>query len=230
MTDHGPATISSPLWGIFTRDLVLPLRRRSEAVQPLIFFVVVAALFPLGVSPDPDLLRQMGGGVIWVGALLASFMSLELLFRSDYDDGGLDQMLLSSSPLMVLVVAKLSAHWLLSGLPLLAISPVLGTLYDLPSQSLWILFITLALGTPVLTLVGGIGTALTVGLKRGGALLALLVLPLYIPVLIFGAQAVSTAGTGLPVTGQLYVLGAFLALALSLAPPAIAAALRVGAG
>jgi len=207
----------------------LTVRRRSEAVQPLIFFVVVAALFPLGSRPDPELLRQMGGGVIWVGALLASFMSLDLLFRSDYDDGGLDQILLSPSPLLMLVAAKLSAHWLLAGLPLLLLSPLLGALYGLPSESLWALFLTLALGTPVLTLVGGIGTALTVGLKRGGALLALLVLPLYIPVLIFGAQAVATAGTGLPVTGQLYVLGAFLALALSLAPPAIAAALRVGA-
>lgn len=219
----------SPFWGVFKRDVILTVRRRSETIQPLIFFVVVAALFPLAVRPDPQLLVQMGGGVVWVAALLASFMSLELLFRSDFDDGGLDQILLSPSPLILLVGAKLAVHWLLTGLPLLLISPLLGTLYHLPGASVWTLFLTLALGTPVLTLVGGIGTALTVGLKRGGALLALLVLPLYIPVLIFGAQAVAAAGTGLPISGQLYVLGAFLVLGATLAPPAIAAALRVGA-
>lgn len=211
------------------RDLRLAGRRRAELTQPLIFFVVLSALFPMAVRPEPALLLQMGPGVVWVAALLSTFMSLDLLFRSDFDDGALDQMLLSPAPLWWLVLAKVLVHWLLTGLPLLLVSPLLALLYGLPESAYPALFLTLLLGTPVLTLVGGIGTALTVGLRRGGALLALLVLPLYIPVLIFGAQAVAAAGTGAPVLGQLYVLGAMLALALSLAPAAIAAALRVSA-
>lgn len=226
---QGAVPLFAPIVATVRRDLAIAVRRRADLLNPLIFFVVVVTLFPLAVAPDPQTLSKLGGGVVWIAALLASFLSLETLFRTDFDDGSIDQMLLSPVPLTLLVAAKLLVHWLVTGVPLILISPLLGLFLSLPDAGLVALVATLALGTPVLSLVGGIGTALTVGLKRGGALLALLVLPLYIPVLIFSAQAVSAAGTGLPITGQLYVLGAFLALALSLAPLAIAAALRVGA-
>ena len=216
-------------WAMLHRDFALAVRRRAEIAHPLLFFLVLTTLFPLAVVPDPELLAQIAPGILWIAALLSTFMSLDTLFRSDFDDGALDQILLSPAPLELLVAAKILVHWLVTGLPLVVISPALGMLLGLPVQSLGTLLLTLLLGTPVLSLVGAIGTALTVGLKRGGALLALLVLPFYIPVLIFGAQAVASAGTGLPVTGQLYVLGAFLALGLSLAPIAIAGALRASA-
>ena len=227
--DSVDAPVLAPFLAIVRRDFALANRRRGEMLQPLVFYVVIATLFTLAVRPDPDLLRQMGPGVVWIAALLATFMSLDLLFRSDFADGALDQMLLSPAPLPALVSAKMLVHWLLTGVPLIVVSPLLATFFSLPAESLKTLALTLILGTPVLTVVGAIGTALTVGLKRGGALLALLVLPLYIPVLIFGAQAVALAGTGLPVSGQLYVLGAFLALGLALGPWAVSAALRVSA-
>ncbi|MCP5155379.1 MAG: heme exporter protein CcmB [Ectothiorhodospiraceae bacterium] len=212
---------------VLQRDLLLAIRTRRELVNPILFFVLVVSLFPLGVSPEQSLLRALGPGVLWVAALLATLLSLDGLFRSDFEDGSLEQMLISPQPLGMLVLAKILAHWLVTGLPLLLVTPLLATLLALPDHALPVLLTTLVLGTPVLSLVGAIGVALTVGLRRGGALLSLLVLPLYVPVLIFGSNAVSSAAAEIPVTGQLYMLGAMLALALTLAPIAAAAALRI---
>lgn len=212
---------------LLRRDLLLAVRRRAELVNPPMFFVITVSLFPFAIGADRARLAMVAPGVIWVAALLATLLSLDGLFRSDFEDGSLEQMLASPQPLTLLVLAKIVAHWLVTGLPLILVSPLLALLLALPSVSLGVLLATLALGTPVLSLVGAIGVALTVGLRRGGALLALLVLPLYVPVLIFGAQAVSAAADGLAVRGQLLVLGAQLALAVSLAPIAAAAALRI---
>jgi len=212
---------------LLKRDLTLAARHRGELVNPLLFYIIVAALFPLGVSSDPRILATMAAGVLWIAALLATLLSLDSLFRSDFDDGSLELMMLSPCPSVVLVLAKVLAHWLVTGLPLLVTTPLLAVLMAVPDAARATLWLTLALGTPVLSLVGAIGVALTVGLRRGGALLSLLVLPLYVPVLIFGANAAGAAAAGLPVTGQLYMLGAFLVLALSLAPVATAAALRI---
>lgn len=212
------------------RDVTLAFRRRSQTANPLLFFTLVVSLFPLGIGPDPALLQAIAPGVVWVGALLAAMLSLEGIFRADFSDGSLEQILLSPHPLPLLVLAKVFAHWLVTGLPLLLAAPVLGLLLHLEGDMLAALAATLALGTPVLSLVGAIGTALTLGLNRGGMLLSLLVLPLYIPVLIFAAGTVANAGAGLDISGQLAVLGALLALALALAPPATAAALRISLG
>ena len=212
---------------LLRRDLLLAVRNRGELANPLLFYFIVATLFPLGVSSDPDTLAIMAAGVLWIAALLATLLSLDNLFRSDFDDGSLELMMLSPCPTTVLVLAKVLAHWLVTGLPLLVATPLLAVLMAVPDTARATLWLTLALGTPVLSLVGGIGVALTVGLRRGGALLSLLVLPLYVPVLIFGANAVGASSAGLPVTGQLLMLGAFLVLALSLAPVATAAALRI---
>lgn len=224
MSGHGPGRAFA---AVLRRDLLLAVRDRSDLVNPLLFFVVACTLFALGVSPRAELLATMAPGVIWVAALLATLLSLDRLFRSDFEDGTLEQLLMSRHPTVVLVLAKVAAHWLTTGLPLLALSPLLGLILALPRDAYATLAASLALGTPVLSLVGGIGVALTVGLRRGGALLSLLVLPLYIPVLIFAAGAVGAAALGLPAAGQLYMLGAFLALALTLAPLATAAALRI---
>jgi heme exporter protein B len=212
---------------LLRRDLTLAYRHRAELANPLLFFVIVVSLFPLGVSPESKVLKIMAPGVIWVAALLAAMLSLESMFRSDFEDGALEQISLSPHPLPLLVMAKVLAHWLVSGLPLLLLAPLLGVLLFLPEAATATLLLTLLLGTPVLSLVGAIGVALTVGLRRGGILVSLLVLPLYIPVLIFAANAVNSAGGGIPVSGQLYFLAALLVLALTLAPFAIAAALRI---
>ncbi len=212
---------------LLRRDLTLAFRHKSDLANPLMFFVIVVSLFPLGLSPEASLLQKIAPGVIWVAALLAAMLSIDGMFRSDYDDGALEQLVLSPQPLPVLVMAKVLAHWLITGVPLLLLAPLLGVLLNLKFEAMGVLVATLALGTPVLSLIGAIGGALTVGLKRGGVLLSLLVLPLYIPVLIFAANAVDSAGLGLPVAGQLYFLGALLALAVSLSPIAIAAALRI---
>ncbi len=212
---------------LLRRDLTLAVRHRGEMVNPLIFFVLVTTLFTLGVGSDPQLLQTMAAGVIWVAALLAAMLSLDSIFRSDFEDGTLEQLLLSAHPVTVLVLAKITAHWLITGLPLLAVAPLLGVLLNLPSQSTGILILTLALGTPILSLIGAIGVALTVGLRKGGIILSLLVLPLYVPVLIFASSAVETAAAGISVTAQLSILGALLALAVTLAPLATAAALRI---
>jgi len=209
------------------RDLVLAIRHRAEIANPLLFFILVTSLFPLGIGANPKLLVAVGPGIIWVAALLASLLSLDSVFRSDFDDGSLEQYLLSSHPVSVLVLAKIIAHWLITGLPLLLVSPLLGILLGLPSEAIQVLFITLLLGTPVLSLIGAVGVALTVGLRKGGMILSLLVLPLYIPLLIFAAGAVDSAAAGLPVTAHLSLIAALLVLALSLSPFATAAALRV---
>lgn len=211
----------------FKRDMVLAFRRKSELVNPLIFFLIVASLFPIGVSPEPNFLSQLAPGLLWVAALLATLLSMDSLFKSDFEDGSLEQLLLSPQPLFLIVLSKVAAHWLMSGLALTLIAPLLGVMLFLPSEGMPGLMLSLLLGTPTLSLIGSIGAALTVGLRRGGVLISLLVLPLYIPVLIFGSSAVQAAVTGLPLSGYLALLGALLALALALAPIAAGAALRI---
>lgn len=212
---------------VLKRDLQSAFRHRAQLMLPLSFFVLVISLFPLAVSPQLSVLRGMAAGIIWVAALLATLLSLDNMFRSDFDDGTLEQLLLSPYPTSVLVLVKILAHWLVTGLPLLIVAPALGILTGLPWHSMGVLIASLALGTPILSLVGAIGVALTLGLKRGGALLSLLVLPLYVPILIFGANAVDASQTGVDVSGQLYLLGALLLASLCLAPIAASAALRV---
>ena len=212
---------------IVRRDLILAVRHRAEALNPLLFFLIVVSLVPLGLGPRREVLELVAPGVLWIGALLAALLSLERMFRTDFEDGSLELMLVSPHPLPIIVLAKILAHWLVTGLPLLAAAPLIALLLGLPGRSLAALLATLALGTPALSAVGAIGVALTVGLRRGGMLLSLLVLPLYIPVLVFAASAVAAAAGGLPATGQLYLLGALAVLSLSLAPVAAAAALRI---
>lgn len=214
---------------LLLRDMRLALRSRHELANPLIFFVLVVTLFPLAVMPTPERLQEMAPGVIWVASLLSVLLSLDRLFKQDYEDGSLDQLMLSPNPLVILVLAKVAAHWLLTGLPLVIIAPLLGVFMALPAESLQVLIWSLLMGTPVLSLIGAIGVSLTVAVNRGGVLLSLIVLPLYIPVLIFGANAIDVASDGMSVRGQLYFLGAVLVLALSLAPLATAVALRITA-
>lgn len=220
-------SLSKAFYFMLKRDLTLAMRRRAEAANPLLFFILVITLFPIGVGPRVQLLQTMAPGVIWVAALLAAMLSLDSIFRSDFDDGSLEQLLLSAHPVSVLILAKVTAHWLVTGLPLLLVAPVLAIFLGLPQQGVPTLLITLLLGTPVLSLIGAIGVALTVGLRRGGIILSLLVLPLYVPVLIFASNAVEMAASGLPVDAQLSMLSALLALALTLAPLPTAAALRI---
>jgi len=212
---------------IIRRDLLLALRRRSDVMTVLLFFVIVASLFPLGVGPEPGLLRTIAPGVIWVAALLASMLALTRMFSGDHADGTLEQMLLSSTPLGMIVAAKVAAHWLISGLPLVLIAPLLALQYDLPRPLMGVLTFSLLLGTPVLSLIGAIGAALTLGLRGGGVLLALLVLPLYVPVLVIGAGTVDVAAAGMGAQAYFLLLGAFLVLAAAFAPWAIAVALRI---
>ncbi len=212
---------------LLRRDLLLALRRPSDVGTALLFFVIVASLFPLGIGAEPNLLRSIAPGVIWVAALLSSMLSLSRLFAADHADGTLEQMLLGVSPLGVIAAAKVLAHWLVSGLPLVAIAPLIALQYDLPAALYGTLALSLLLGTPVLSLIGAIGAALTLGLRGGGVLLSLLVLPLYVPVLIIGAGSVDMASAGLAPDGQLMLLAALLVVAAVFAPLAIAAALRI---
>ena len=214
---------------IVMRDLTLAMRRRSDVMTTLFFFVIVVSLFPLGIGPELDTLRMIAPGVFWVAALLASMLALEKLFAADFEDGTLEQMLLTPQPVFVLVMAKVFAHWLITGVPLVLLSPLLGLQYDLAAETLGVLLLSLLLGTPTLSLIGAIGAALTLGLRGGGVLVSLLVLPLYIPVLIFGAGAVEANVSGLGETGHLLMLGAMLLLALVAAPVATSAALRLSA-
>jgi heme exporter protein B len=209
------------------RDLLLAVRRSSDVLTVLLFFVIVVSLFPLGIGPDPALLRTIAPGAIWVAALLASMLALQRIFAADHADGTLEQMLLGAAPLGMTVAAKVLAHWLVTGLPLVLIAPVLALQFDFPQELLGVLTLSLALGTPVLGLIGAIGAALTLGLRGGGALLSLLVLPLYIPVLIIGAGAAEAAAAGLGGHAQLLLLGAFLVAAAAFAPWAAAVALRI---
>ncbi len=212
---------------IFMRDLRLALRRRSDTSAALFFFVIVASLFPLGVGPEPALLRTMAAGVLWVAALLASMLSLVRLFADDHADGTLEQLMLSVCPLPLIVLSKMAAHWLCSGLMLSLVAPLLALQFDLPSEAIGVLLVTLLLGTPLLSLIGGIGAALTVGVRGASVLLSVLVLPLCVPVLIFGAGAVDAAVSGLAVSAHYSLLAAMLVAALFLAPWAAAAALRI---
>jgi len=220
-------SVAGLYWAVLRRELLLFFRRRSDLLNPLVFFLLVASLFPLGVSPDPTFLAQVAPGVVWVAALLATLLSMDGLFRSDFDDGTLEQTLLSPQPLFVVGLAKVTAHWMTTGLPLTLLAPLLGVMLFLPADGMMGLVLTLLLGTPTLSLIGAIGAALTVGLRKGGVLLSLLVLPLYVPVLIFGSSAVQAAINGLPVSGHLALLGAMLALGVVMAPLAIGAALRI---
>jgi len=217
------------LRAVIRRDLLLAWRRRADIATVVLFFVIVVSLFPLGVGPEPNLLRTIAPGIIWVAALLACMLSLQQMFASDHSDGALDQMLLAAAPLGMIVIARAFAHWLMSGLPLVILSPVLAIQFDLAPELSPVLTLSLLLGTPILTLIGAIGAALTLGLRGGGMLLALLVLPLYVPVLILGAGAVDAASAGLGADAHLLLLAAQLVVTATFAPWAIAAALRISA-
>lgn len=203
------------------------MRRKSEVLTALFFFVIVTSLFPLGIGPEPTLLRKIAPGVLWVAALLATMLGLQRMFAADHADGTLEQMAISPTPLVMLVVGKIGAHWLVSGLPLVLIAPILGIQFDLDASALGVLVIALLLGTPLLSLIGSIGAALTLGVRGGGVLLSLLVLPLFIPALIFGAGAVESHVSGMGAGGHLSLLAAMLALAVFFAPWATTAALRI---
>ena len=209
------------------RDLTLMLRRRGEVINPLVFFALVITLFPLGISPDTALLAEIAPGLLWVAALLATQLSLDVLFRSDFDDGSLEQLLLAPQPLPVLVLSKVLVHWLVSFVPLLILSPLLALFLNLTVQMYTALMLTLLLGTPLLSLVGAIAVGLTVGLQRGGVLLALLLIPVFIPLLIFATSAVDAAALQLPYRAHLAIIGAMLLAAMAAAPMAIAYALKV---
>ncbi len=220
-------SLTTAFFAVIRRDLILAFRRRAEVANPVFFFILVVTLFPLGIGAQPRLLQAMAPGIIWVSALLAVMLSLDSLFRSDFDDGSLEQMLLSSHPLTILVFAKIIAHWMVTGLPLLLVAPLLAVFLGLPEQALGTLLITLVLATPVLSLIGSIGVSLTVGLRRGGMILSLLVLPLYVPVLIFASNAVEMAGNGLEVDAQINILIAIFFMSVVLAPLPAAAALKM---
>ena len=212
---------------VLRRDLTLAMRRKSEVLTAVFFFVVVAALFPLGIGPEANTLRQVAPGVLWVGALLSSMLALQRLFETDYRDGTLEQMALSPVPMALLIGAKLLAHWLVSGVPLVLLAPVLGLQFDLSADALFTLTLALLIGTPILSLLGGIGAALTLGVRGGGVLLSLLVLPLFVPVLVFGAGAVEAQVIGLGAEAHLSILMAMLLPAVFFSPWACAAAVRI---
>lgn len=212
---------------VFSRDVVQAWRRRADWFTTMFFFVVVVTLFPLGVGPESGTLKAIAPGVLWVAALLAAMLSLPRVFAADHADGTLEQLLLVPQPLTVLVLGKVAAHWLLSGLPLALMAPVLGLQFGLGGEALGVLFLALLIGTPCLSLIGAIGAALTLGVRGGGVLVSLLVLPLYIPVLIFGAGAVGADLSGLGGDAHLFLLGGLLACAAALTPWATAVALRI---
>jgi len=227
----GATDQSSGTWaafvGLIVRELRVSVRNRQDLLNPLLFYLITVSLFPLGVSPDIDFLRDAGAGILWVAALLATLMSLDRLFRQDFEDGTLEQMMLQPHPLFVLVLGKVIAHWIVTGIPLVLLTPVLSLMLFQPADTVATLCLTLLLGTPILMLVGAIGAALTLGLKNGGILLSLLVVPLYIPVLVFGTGTVAAQLIGTPIASYFAILGAMLALAFTLAPFAITAALRI---
>lgn len=219
--------VLSVMTAVLRRDVSVALRQKGEVLTPLVFFIVVASLFPLGIGPESALLLRMAPGVLWVSALLAAMLSLQRLFATDYADGSLEQMALSSTPLGLLVVAKALSHFLLSGVPLVLMAPVLGLQFGLENRALGILMLSLLLGTPTLSLIGSIGAALTLGVRGAGVLLSLLILPLYIPVLIFGAGAVEADAAGMGIGGHLSLLAALLVLSIFFAPLATTTALRI---
>ena len=212
---------------ILRRDLLLAFRHRGEIANPVLFFFMVVTLIPLGLTPEASRLAEIAPGILWVMALLASLLSVEGMFQSDYRDGTLEQMMILPQPLYLMVLAKILAHWLVTGLPLTLLAPVLGMMLSLPEAGYIPLVLSLLMGTAVLSLVGAIGAALTVALRKGGLLLSLIVMPLYMPVLIFGASTVQRAVDGFPVEGPLAIMGALLAFSLLVSPFATAGALRV---
>ncbi len=218
------ATSVKALW---KKEWLMGARHRQELVNPLVFFAIVIVLFPLGVNPAPDFLSQAAVGLVWVAALLSTMLSLDRLFQADYDDGVLEQLVLSGQPLYLLVLVKFFVHWLLTAIPLVLMSPLLAVMLHLNPEHLPVLILTLIIGTPVITLIGGIGAALTVSLRSGGVLVSLLVLPLTVPILIFGSGTVQAAIDGLPVAGHFAIMGGMLMLAVTLAPFATAAALKM---
>lgn len=220
--------ISKVLYQVMRSEWQVAVRDRHELANPLLFFVVVISLFPLAISPDPQLLQTLGAGAIWVACLLAILLGLERLFRSDYEQGVLEQWCVAPYPLSLMVLMKVLMHWLLAGLPLIIVTPLLAIMLHLNSHEMWVLVGSLLLGTPILCLLGAIGVALTIGLQGNGMLLSLLVLPLTMPVLIFGAGSAMNAAAGVPVAGQFALLGALLITAIALAPIAISAAIRIG--
>ncbi|WP_163938597.1 heme exporter protein CcmB [Paraferrimonas sp. SM1919] len=212
---------------VLARDLKIAFKNKGDIFNPLLFFIIVITLFPLGIGPDLNTLAKIAAGIIWVAAVLSAMLSLERLFKADFDDGSLEQMLLSPQPLTLIIFAKVFAHWLITGLPVILLSPLLALLLNLPDNAYGALMLTLLLGTPILSLVGAIGVALTVALKKGGVLLSLLILPLYIPVLIFSTSAINAASLNMAYDGHLAIISALLATSLTLAPIAIGASLRV---
>ena len=215
------------LLAVIHRDLLLVMRRKSEVLTALFFFIVVTSLFPLGIGADAALLRKIAPGVIWVSALLATLLGLHRMFAADYVDGTLEQMVLSPQPLVICIAGKIIAHWIVCGLPLVILAPIIGLQFDLDLSSLHVLMGTLLLGTPVLSLLGSIGAALTLGVRGGSVLISLLILPLYIPVLIFGAGAVYANSVGLDTTGHFSLLGALLVLALAFVPWVSTSAVKI---
>lgn len=227
MSDAPQAGLLATFLGILRRELKLTFRRRQQWLNPLFFFVIVVTLFPMGVGPSAQILSIIAPGVIWVAALLAMLLSLDTLFTSEYRDGTLEQFILGSQPLSIIVLAKVAAHWIVSALPLVLLSPLLGLLMHLESRALAGLLASLVLGTVTLSLLGAIGAGLTVGLRYGSVLVAVLVMPLYVPVLIFGSSVVASASAGQPIDAQLWLLAALAMFSVTLAPWAIAASLRV---
>jgi len=212
---------------ILQRDLILAVRHRAELMNPVLFFVLVVVLFPLGVGAEINVLEKIAPGVIWIAALLSALLSLDRIFRTDMEDGSLEQMLISAQPVSVLILAKIIAHWVITGLPVVIVGPLLALFLGLPVEGIQTLFFTLLLGTPILSAIGSVGVALTVGLRRGGVILSLLVLPLYVPVLIFASQAVDASAAGFPATAAITMLSALLILSLSLTPWAASSALKM---
>jgi heme exporter protein B len=212
---------------LVARDLLIAARRRSDVLTTFFFFVIVVSLFPLGVGAQPEMLREIAPGVVWVAALLASMLSLPRMFDADYADGALEQLVLTPQPLTVMVLSKVLAHWLTTGLPLVLVGPLLGLQFGLPGDALVVMLVALLVGTPALSLIGAVGASLTLGVRGGGALTSLLVLPLYVPVLVFGAGAVSSTATGMTAAGHLSLLGAMSLAALVFSPWATALALRI---
>jgi len=221
------AHLSSAFWATIHRDLLIAYRHLGELSNPLIFFLIAIAMIPVGVTPDPEILTRLAPGMIWVMALLATLLSMDTLFRSDYDDGTLEQLLVSPQPLYLLVFGKVCIHWLTTGLPLTLLSPLLGMWLSLPEEGYLPLVLSLLIGTITLSMIGGIGAGLTVALRKGGVLISLIIMPMYIPVLIFGTGAVTNAIQGLPYGGLLAILGAFTALSMGLAPLATASAIKI---
>ena len=220
-------SVFQAMGALLRRDLLIALRERGDMLQPVLFFIIVVSLFPLSVTPDRLLLMQAGPGIIWVAALLATLLALDGIFRPDFEDGTLEQLVLSPHPLSLLVLAKTVAHWLVTGLPLILIAPLLGVLMQLPLNAIVVLCIALLLGTPALSLIGAVGVGLTVGVRKSGVLLSLVILPLYVPVLIFGAGAVQALMVSLDPAPHLLLLGSFSLFSLAVCPVASAAALKI---